>query len=197
MVTIRKVIGLGIAGLIVLSLAVGATWAYLTDSETSTSNQVTAGTLDLKTNDADGVTQSIYAPALKPGSSIGDPVNPIITLKNTGSHSALTMDISFSYTESDSSPNPGTNKTADEVATILEVTTLDYDWSSILSQINDVNSNGYKDLYDLTNDPLAGLAGLNPSASVDFNLVLRMRTGISNDFRGDGVNITMTFLLNQ
>lgn len=156
MVTIRKVIGLGIAGLIVLALATSAGWAYVTDSETSSTNQVTAGTLDLKTNDADGVTQSLYTTMMKPGVSSGN----VITLKNAGSHSALTLDISFSYTESDNTPNPGTNKTADEVAAILEVTTLDYAGSSILSQLSDVNTNGWKDLYDLKNDPFTGLAGL-------------------------------------
>ena len=191
---LRKVIGLGIAGLIVLALLAGGLWAFLSDTETSTTNQVTAGTLDLKTNDANGVTQSLYSTGLKPGGTVGPAT---VTLKNSGSVNAATVDISFSYAESDGTPNPGTNKTSDEVAAILEVTTLNYDGASQLPQINDGNSNSYIDLQDLQNDALTGLTGLNASATKDFQIGLTMKSGISNDFRGDGVSITMTFLLNQ
>jgi spore coat-associated protein N len=44
---LKRVIGLSIAGLLIACLAVGGTWAYSTDTETSTGNQLTAGTLDM------------------------------------------------------------------------------------------------------------------------------------------------------
>lgn len=47
MSALQRVIGLGLAGLIIACLAVGGAWAFLTDTETSNSNQVTAGTLDM------------------------------------------------------------------------------------------------------------------------------------------------------
>lgn len=199
---LKRIIGLGIAGLIVLALFSGGLWAFFSDTETATTNQVTAGTLDLTTNDANGVTGTITTTTLRPGKSVD---GTTITLKNIGSRTSATLDITFNYTESDGATNPGANKTADEVAAILEVTVLEYaglnmkDLSptSYANKVDDINGNGYIDVYDLKNDPVTGLEGLNPSGSYPFDITIRMRAGISDDFRGDGVNITATFTLNQ
>jgi len=191
--TLKKVIGLGLAGLILLCLTAGGVWAYLQDPETSSSNQITAGTLDLKTDNQNGVTQTLYATALKPGASVGPST---IALRNIGSLSAATLNVSCSYVESDGSPNP-VNKTINEVAAILQITQLDYDWDDLLPLIADGNSNGYKDIEDFKNSALNGLSGLNPAATKDFVITVRMRSGIANGFQADGIDITLTFVLNQ
>ena len=189
----KKVIGLGLAGLIVLSLAVGGTWAYIVDAETSSNNQVTAGTVAMTTNDNFGVTQSLVASNLKPGRIVGPTT---ITLKNVGSLTGSSINISLAYTENDVTPNT-TNMTADQMAGVLEITGLSYDSRSILSALTDSNANGYKDIYDLSVNPRNGLVGLNPSASKDFSITVQMRAGTSSDYCGDGINITLTFVLNQ
>lgn len=199
----KKVIGLGLAGLIVLSLAAAGTRAYLTDTENSQGNQVTAGTLDLWTNGANGTTQNIYATSLKPGRSVGPST---ITLTNHGSHTGTSLAVSVAYAENDNALNPGLNMTADQVAQRLEVTTVEYDSADLRGLIVDGNGNGYKDLEDLKNSPftLTGSQGtLNPSASKDFVVTLKVRSfgagawDITNDYRGDGVTIIITFILNQ
>jgi len=50
----KKILGLTIVALLVMRLVGGGTWAYFSDVEASTGNVFTAGTLDLKTDDADG-----------------------------------------------------------------------------------------------------------------------------------------------
>jgi hypothetical protein len=104
------------------------------------------------------------------------------------------MDIVFSYAESDGSPNI-VNKTADEVAAVMEVTNLDYGGSNILGSVSDHNSNGYIDIYDLKNADLTGLIGLDAGASKDFDISVQLRNTTGSDFQADGINLTMTFTL--
>ena len=44
---LKRIIGLSLAGILVLSIAAGGTWAFLADFETSNQNRIYAGTLDL------------------------------------------------------------------------------------------------------------------------------------------------------
>jgi spore coat-associated protein N len=173
-------------------LSMGA-WAYFNDTEASSDNSLSTGTLDLKTNNADGVTQTLYATSLKPNVSVGPST---ITLRNAGTATAATLDIAFSYVESDGSPNP-VNMSADATAAIIEVTALTYGGTNLLTSVSDSNSNGYKDIQDVKNASLTGLSGLMAGASKDFTITIKMRDGISNNFQADGINITMTFALRQ
>jgi spore coat-associated protein N len=43
----KKIIGLAISGLLLLALVAGGTYAYFSDTETSSGNSFTAGTLNL------------------------------------------------------------------------------------------------------------------------------------------------------
>lgn len=188
----KKVVGLTIVFLLVMAMLSIASWAYLSDTETG-SNSLTAGTFDLKTNDANGVTQTLYGTSVKAQGTIGPGT---VTLKNSGSINASTLSIIFNYTESDGSPN-STNRTADETASIVEVTTLSYDGTSLLSSVSDSNANGYKDFRDLSNANLTALSGINANSTKDFVITARVRDGINDNFQGDGVTLTMTFTLNQ
>jgi spore coat-associated protein N len=187
----------GIFGLtVVLMLFVGiigtGSWAYFTDPETSADNPMTAGSMDLKTDDIDGVTQTIYATNMKRG----DNVSGNITLKNIGTNDGPTLDIAFSYIESDDSPN-SVDMSPDATAATLEVTTLNYDGSSLLDYVSDNNTNGYKDVQDLDNADLTDQSGLNSLASKDFEVTLKLKETTGNDFQGDGITVTITFILNQ
>ena len=169
------------------------TFAYFADTETSTGNQFTAGTLDLKTDDADGVSQTLYATNMSPGDTVGPST---IVLKNSGSVNASSLDIVFSYVENDGSPN-SVNKSADDTAAMIEVTTLSYDGSSLLGSVSDANSNGYKDIQDLSDADLTGQSGINASATKNFQIAVQLRSETGNDFQADGITMTMTFTLNQ
>jgi len=190
----RKVVGLGLAGIIIMCLALGGTWAFLTDNETA-SNQLYAGTLDLLTNNANGVTQTITGTNLKPGRIIGP--NAII-LKNSGNISGGTLDVSLSYNSDNSADvTPNTvNMTTNQLAQVLQVTLLNYDRDDLLTLINDADSSGWISVYEFAQDPITGLAGLTTSEK-DIEIAVQMRTGTSSDYCGDGINITLTFVLNQ
>jgi len=192
----KIIVGLTLAFMLLISMAGIGTWAYFSDVETSAGNQMTAGTLDLKTDDEDGVTKTLSATNMKPGDTVGPET---ITLKNTGSVAGASLDLSFIYIESDGSPNP-TNMTADATAAMLGVTTLNYGGSSILPALpaGDTNGNGWIDMQDIAGTDLSGQSGIAASpASKDFEIAVQLRTETGNDFQADGVTITMTFTLNQ
>ena len=190
----KKIIGLGLVLIIAVALSGIGTFAYLTDHAASSGNSFVAGTLDLKTNNADGVTQTLYAVGMSPGATVVG--SPTITLKNTGTVNGATMDIVFSYLESDGSPNI-VNKIADETAAMIEVITLNYGGANLLSDISDSNHNGYLDLSDMRNTNFTGLSGLNAGIAKNFDISIRLRSETPNDFQGDGIDVTMTFTLKQ
>jgi predicted ribosomally synthesized peptide with SipW-like signal peptide len=68
----------------VASIAGGATYAYFSDTETSTGNTFSAGTLDLKTNNQDGVTHTYSLSNMKPEVDTAQYAGNV-TLKNAGS----------------------------------------------------------------------------------------------------------------
>jgi len=189
----KKILGLTVAFMLLIGMAGIGTWAYFSDVETSTGNVLTAGTLDLKTDDVDGVSQTLLATNMAPGDSVGP---EIITLKNTGSVAASSLDLAFSYVESDGGTNP-INRNANDTAAMLEVTALNYGGSSILGSISDGNSNLYKDIEDLKNADLSGQSGIGASATKDFEIAVVLRAETGNDFQADGITVTMTFTLNQ
>jgi hypothetical protein len=130
---------------------------------------------------------------MSPGATVG---SPTITLKNAGTVNGTTMDIVFSYVESDGTPNT-VNKTADDTAAVIEVITLNYGGADLLSGIVDSNHNGYLDLFDLKNTNFTGRSGLNAGISKNFDISIRLRSETPNDFQGDGIDVTMTFTLKQ
>jgi len=188
----KKLLGLTVALMLCLGMTGIGSFAYFLDPESSPGSQLAAGTLDLKTDDVDGVTQTIYATSMKRG----DSVSGNITLKNSGSTDGVNLDIVFSFIENDDTPN-AVDMSANATAATLEVITLDYDGSNLLSTVSDNNTNGYKDIQDLTNADLTDLSGLNTLASKDFDIEFKLKETTDNNFQGDGVTITITFTLNQ
>jgi predicted ribosomally synthesized peptide with SipW-like signal peptide len=189
----RTIISLVFASVIVLGAAGIATWTLFNDTEESTDNQLIAGTLDLRTDDADGVTQTLYATNLAPGDTVGPAT---IVLSNVGTIDGSTLDISFTYVENNGSPNL-VDMTADETAAMIEVITLSYDGSSILSLVGDDNSNGYADIYDLMMADLSGQSGITTTTPKNFTIAVQLRSDTDNNYQADGITMTMTFVLNQ
>ncbi len=190
---IKKLLGLTIAFLLCMGMAGIGTWAYsFSDTETSTGNVMAAGTMDLKTNDVDGVTQTLYATNMQPGGSVSGNV----TLKNSGTTNGSTLNLAFSYLESDSSPNP-LNMSANATAAQMKVTTLNYGGSDLLASVSDSNTNGYDDVQDLKTANLTGLSGINPSATEDFSITVQLEASTNGDFQADGITVAITFTLNQ
>ena len=189
----RTIISLAFVALVVIGAAGIATWTLFTDTEESTDNQLIAGTLDLKTDAADGVTQTLYATNLAPGDTVGPAT---IVLSNSGSIDGATLDISFAYVENDGAPNL-VDMTPAEMAAMIEVTTLSYDGSSLLVSVSDGNANTWVDVEDLSNADLSGQAGITTATPKNFIITVQLRSATGNDYQADGITVTMTFVLNQ
>jgi hypothetical protein len=179
-------------------LAAGAgAFAYLNDARSPPGDQMIAGTLDLKTNNADGVSRTLYALSMSPGDSAAS--EPVM-LKNTGNVDGATLDIVFSYVKSDGSPNT-IPKSADQTAAVLQVTSLAYGVTNLLAILVDTNGNGYIDVQDLKGaaniTALTNLSGLAAGASKNFNISVRLWSGTGSEFQADGISLTITFFLNQ
>ena len=181
--------------LVVASVIAGGAFAAFLDVETSTNNTFTTGTLDLKTNDADGVTQTLYATNMKPGDTVGPET---ITLKNSGSIDGATLDIDVSYVESDGTNPPEfpVNKTADEFADELIVDTLSYGGTNLLLLVTDTDGDGI-DMKEVAVTDFSGQAGINAGLTKDFIIQVTLKDTIGNDFQADGIDVTITFTLNQ
>ncbi len=194
---VKKVLGLTIAILLLSGMMGIGTWAYFSDFESAAGNAMTAGTLLLKTNDSNGVSQTLFATQMKPGQEIGP---EYIVLKNDGSLDASSLEIEFSYTENDAPVNLNPiNKTADETAAVIQVTNLTYGSSNLL-MLPDLNSNGngHIDIQDLKNYDFSGLPGIVAGASEYFEITVEPITGGGiGQFQGDGISIVITFILNQ
>ena len=89
----NKIAGLTIVSLPLAGMAGIGTWAFFSDTGTSTGN-MTAGTPDLKTNNADGVIGTLMATNMAPVDTVGP---QSITLENTGSTNGSTLDLALSY----------------------------------------------------------------------------------------------------
>lgn len=190
----KKILGLIIVLLLMAGMSGLSTWAFFTDVETSSGNVLAAGTLDLKTDDQDGVSQTLIATNMRRGDIVGP---EIIILKNSGSLDSSSLDISFSYIENDSSPNP-VDMSADDTASLITVTILKYAEANILTYVDDNNSNGYIDVYDLAaTSNLAGLPGINSGTTKNFEIAVRLNENVTGQYQADGIDITMTFSLKQ
>ena len=192
----KKILGMIVAMSLFTGMAGIGTWAYFSDTETSQGNTLAAGTLDLKTGGTDGVSQTLSATGMAPGDTVGPET---IVLNNTGSVAGSSLDLSLSYVETDSSPNP-TNISADNTAAQIEVITLNYGGSSILGTVPDSQSqggNGWVDIEDLVNADLSGQTGIGASANKVFEIAVSLRADTSGDYQADGITVTMNFLLNQ
>jgi predicted ribosomally synthesized peptide with SipW-like signal peptide len=210
----RKIlVSLSIIGA-VAAIATGVTIAFFQDTETSTGNTFTAGTLDLKVGDADegfgnGVSATWVMPNMIPGVTAVGPLS--VNLQNSGTIAANHVEISFSHSideatnpvESDSNPS----STPGEMARWIEIIGMTYNGVNLVSApYTDANGNGFFDLEDVTLPPYTSVGGPldnlvppnpNGAGSRTLTMELRFNAGATNDIQGDILTTTVTFTLNQ
>ena len=87
----KKILGLTVAALLVMGLVGGGTWAFFTDTESSTNNSLAAGTLDLNIDGGDSASTTFSVSNKAPG----DSGSGSSTLANSGSLDGE-LDIAFS-----------------------------------------------------------------------------------------------------
>lgn len=187
----------------VLILVSAGTWAAYTDVETSSGNQLTAGTMNLYMEDSGTVIDSEWTLVnMVPGMT---PISGQLNLYNIGTLDADHVEIAFA-----------TVCTEPEMDSYLRVDSMTYTpYSSgtpmnLLNSVNDTNSNGFIDLADLDGFTLDNLpapelttsfdAGGRPAAGSpnnDFNMQVSFDISAPNDYQGDETVLTITFEMNQ
>lgn len=187
----RRALG-GLAVIAGASAAAGAgTMAAFSDSESSSSNTVQAGTLELSLDSGGSFD---FSTSLAPTQSTQDSV----TLLNAGSISG-SLDVDVSYTENDA-PQNDADVSADQVAQNLTVLSLEYGGNNLLSGQSLPSD---PTLYELSNNDQAESGSDNdlinladPGNGTDFTVELEL-ANVGNDFQSDGLDVTFEFDLNQ
>jgi predicted ribosomally synthesized peptide with SipW-like signal peptide len=209
---VKKILGLAIAIVLIIGAVAGATWAYFSDTEDTSDNVFTAGTLQLKLSDndetdQDGVTASWYNTNMAPG----DSCSGWVKLKNSGTLAADHVEISFANTVNDVVyPNPSEND--DDISDSLIVTGMTYGTTNFLEQTTPGTfDNTYIEAADSNNDDIITLYELNgvtiddltevPSANgtdfVEFDMTVQLDPATGDGNQGDSVTTVITFTLNQ
>lgn len=198
-----------------VSVLVGAgTFAYYTDTETSSGNTLVAGTMDLKIKDGgldwtDGISTAEWTLSnMKPGDP---PVYGSIDFINTGSISANHLEITCNYTVIEEVPqtvsdtDPNTDGNPDSMAKHMIITSMIYadgtweynlltgnktDNGNIIEtnddwKVNDVGGDEKITLYDLKHDLSGiGIDNLEPPTSI-VTPTLDMRIKFDEDAGND------------
>jgi spore coat-associated protein N len=204
----KRILTLTVASFVLLAMVGVGTWAYFSDTEQSTGNTFTAGTLNLKlANGAgsytDGVSASLSGSILMPADVVGPAT---IHLKNTGNTDADHADIGFKVAYTDNSLSaelPGSNVTT---ASWLKVTAMTFDGTSLLTQgtahvfdiaaleTADANNDDIITLAELSNVILTGFTPPAKNNGIkDFVVTITVDSGAGNGIQGDSVDLTITF----
>ncbi len=195
----KKILASAMSIVTALSMMGGATFAYFSDTGTSTSNTFSTGTLDLKLANGsseftDNVTATFGSGTLVPGSCTG---NQTLTLKNTGTVPANHAEV---HLTTNSVTDTGNNADPDMDA-FLRINTLTYDGPSVLSQLVNTNSTEFIDLADWAATANAGklddltLTDLDTNHQLVMDICLDSTAG--DTLQGDSVVSTFTVDLNQ
>ncbi len=195
---------------------VGSAFAFFSDSEASTGNTFTAGTLDLEVKDndetwADGCKETWMLLHIVPGSNQAgiDKVTATVDLRRMGTivpdhleiQVFVTLDESLNPVESDTNPA----STPNDMAAKLEILYMQYNGMDLLGDhLLDADGDSVLTLNDMTYLPEVNgldnlvIPGAGPAFSTPFALTLRWIEGTDdNDFQGDTLVAAIAFALNQ
>ena len=191
----KKIAMSGLSIVTALALAGGATFAFFSDTATSSNNTFSTGTLDLVLSDsnesgAQSVTAS-FGGELAPGTCTGVQT---LNLRNDGSVAADHAEVTVSnvVTDANDPADPGMHS-------LLRINSLTYDGGDVLTQIPNVNGNTFKDLADWEATPgaLDNLSLTNLLSSHPLAIDVCLDETADNTVQGDSVVSTFTATLNQ
>jgi predicted ribosomally synthesized peptide with SipW-like signal peptide len=203
----KKILGLSLTALLVMGVIAGATFAYFSDTESSTGNTLTAGTLDLNIDGGDTAVTTFNVSAVAPG----DSGSGSSTLANVGSM-AGELDIATSAVTNTGAASGSTEYGDDsgdlgasaEIAMYLDIdqsgtwnagdTGLSSDGTTYAFPAAldyDVIDNYASETWN------AAVATMAAAASEDIVVSWRVPTSAGNSIQGDSVSFSITFILEQ
>lgn len=203
----------------------GMTWSYYADSDDSTGNTLQADAMDLRIDGSDSLSSTFTITSGSPGSSASHTYDLTNNGGVTADH--VEVSFSYAENDPGSEPGDSDLNVelgATETASLVRVTTLEYrnDAGTVLydatSDMSDGNGNGVIDLEDVQNHQSSfdDLAAPQPNGGNTTKLAITVQlvdddggafteggntagslTGSDEDLMADGVDVTITFTLNQ
>jgi spore coat-associated protein N len=214
---VKRIFGLVIAAFIILAMVGVGTWAYFSDTEASTGNTFTAGTLDLNINGGNtAVTMFTGLSNLKPGDN-NDSSNATCTLLNHGSLAGK-LSVASAMTAHSAGTNPAdtdivpTDSLKDTATMALYI---DVDGNGVWSNgdiglKSDGSTYAYTGASDVTGATgqaavsayngsswSNALAAMASNATVKFGVDYQVPSGATNAIQGGSVTFSFTFTLAQ
>lgn len=191
----RKILGLTIVALLVMAMVGGGTWAYFSDTETSTSNSMVAGTLDLGlSNSSDNTsTGSVTGTFAAANWAPGGTNSGTLYINNDGSIAMTPVNVTFSYgAVADGTPagvdlGAGDTELLDKMVYASTVT-----WNSV----TDATLQG-KSLFELAALGEHNLGSLPAGTEYPLAITWSFNGTATNGAQGDTVDVTVTVAGNQ
>ncbi len=202
----KKILGLTIAAVVIIGLVAGGTWAYFSDTETTTGNTFTAGTIDLSLDPTTGQ-------AVRTADAQFDDLKPCqtgyiaITLTNDGTNP---MDVwkmitsvvctGGAHPESEVAEDP--TDTINNIDTVIlydmwiEVGGGAFEYNPSAGDILKVDEATGLHIDDIDNFYIY-LGTLAPGASMDIVQSYHMEAATTNWAQGDVMTFTMQFFAQQ
>ncbi|MFC1947702.1 TasA family protein [Chloroflexota bacterium] len=194
----KKILGLTVAAVLVIGLVGGGTWAYFSDTEETTGNIFSAGTLDLGvanaagTNPTGSTTATFAASDLYPGSTAG---SGTLYVNNEGSINMSSVEISFSlagYTEN--TPNTVDNwdltTGTDNLTNMIIATDVKWDGTDVAALEN-------KSIEELIAMAPYDLGNLDEDSELTLYIEWTFSATATNGCQGDSVDLTISLEGNQ
>lgn len=200
----RKIAMSLISSAAMVALVVGATFAFFSDSGTSSGNVFATGTLDLRLSDnavngggaesvVDSVTSSFGSNTLVPGTCTGPQT---LNLRNSGTIAANHAEVTVSNVPTDANGNA-----SPDMDSFLRINALTYDAVDVTGQLTDQGGDGnvYLDLADWAADAgdLDNLALTNLNTDHPLVMDVCLDSSAGDTLQGDSVTSTFTVTLNQ
>jgi len=203
----KKILLSLISSAAMLTLVVGATYAFFSDNSTSNNNTFASGSLNLQLDDSDettpaeSVTGSITATDFAPGQS----VSGFISLHNPGSLPIAEVEMTIDTTETLD------GGVASDMREVLALTVLEDDLtpdancsggtnitSAIDTQVGDgVGSLLISEFDNLGVDIYDAISGIGVGNTRNVCFTVTFQSTAGNEYQGDALSSTITFTGNQ
>jgi spore coat-associated protein N len=194
----KKILGLGIAALLIMAMVGGGTWAYFVDTETSSGNLLTAGTLNLgvanvgSSNPTGSTTATWTSPS---GWKPGDNISAVLYVKNSGTIAMSSVNVTFSAIFTDGTPSSvsGYNQLLTTTGNFTKmVNVLSATWNGV-----DVPAITGQTLDYLMTAGSINLGALANGTEYPLFINWKFDPTATNACQGDSANITLTLTANQ
>ena len=172
----KKILGLTIASLLIIALCAVGTWAYFMDTETSTGNSLSAGTLDLSWTNQEGVPLPFNVDAMAPG----DTTEARISVNNTGN-----LQLRYAMTTDVISGTPMANQLQCRL----------YDYQTSVELYNGPLSEAH--IGNAAQGQQTGDRIVNGSSQDHLAIEITLPASTGNEFQGLSTNVTFNFIAEQ